>query len=133
MEATAITCSFLLESSYIDCLEVTGERVSNVEACKVEFQSLLRKQCQLECHSTRNRPGLGNNLADLAQQSRFRGRRHLYRVNSVSVRRAPRLWPESVVNCFRWSTLQFCFFVVLKSTESSLCWTWTETNKVIRQ
>ena len=65
--------------------ECGWEKGSKVEACKVEFQSFVLEQRQLERHSTRKRPDVGNIPAYFAQQTGFQSRRHLLRVSSVLV------------------------------------------------
>ena len=58
-----------------------SEKGLNIEACKAEFQSFLRDQCQLECNLSRKHPDISNCLSYLTHQSGFRSRRHLYRVS----------------------------------------------------
>ena len=74
--------AFFLHGQLLDGLVECGwEKGSHVEACKAEFQSFVREQRQLERHSTRKRPDIGNILAYFAHQSGFRSRRHLFRVS----------------------------------------------------
>ena len=74
--------AFFLYGQLLDGLIECGwEKGSKVEACKAEFQSFVREQRQLERHSTRRRPGVGNILAYFAQQTGFQSRRQLFRVN----------------------------------------------------
>ena len=72
--------AFFLYGQLLDGLVECGwEKGANVEACKAEFQSFVRKQRQLERHSTRKRPDVGNILAYFAQKTGFQSRRHLFR------------------------------------------------------
>ena len=74
--------AFFLYGQLLDGLVECGwEKGSNVEACKAEFHSFVREQRQLERHSTRKRPDVGNILAYIAQQTGFQSRRHLFRVS----------------------------------------------------
>ena len=74
--------AFFLYGQLLDGIVECGcEKGSNVEACKAEFQSFARKQRQLERHSTRKRPDVGNILAYFAQQTGFQSLRHLFRVS----------------------------------------------------
>ena len=74
--------AFFLHGQLVDGLVECGwEKGSNVEACKAEIQSFVREQRQLERHSTRKRPDVGNILAYFAQQTGFQSRRHLFRVS----------------------------------------------------
>ena len=74
--------TFFLHGQLLDGLVECGwEKGSNVEACKAEFQSFVREQRQLERHSTRKRPDVGNILAYFAQQTGFQSRKHLFRVS----------------------------------------------------
>ena len=74
--------AFFLYGQLLDGLVECGwEKGSNVEACKAEFQSFVWEQRQLERHSTRKRPDVGNILAYFAQQTGFQSRRHLFRVS----------------------------------------------------
>ena len=74
--------AFFLQGQLLDGLVECGwEKGSNVEACKAEFQSFVREQRQLERHSTRKRPEVGNILAYFAQQTGFQSRKHLFRVS----------------------------------------------------
>ena len=74
--------AFFLHGPLLDGLVECGwEKGSHVEACKADFQSFVREQRQLERHSTRKRPDVGNILAYFAHQSGFRSRRHLFRVS----------------------------------------------------
>ena len=74
--------AFFLHGQLLDGLVECGwEKGSNVEACKAEFQSFVREQRQLERHSTRKSPDVGNILAYFAQQTRFQSRKHLFRVS----------------------------------------------------
>ena len=74
--------AFFLHGQLLDGLVECGwEKGSNVEACKAEFQSFVREQRQVQCHSTRKRPDVGNILAYFAQQTGFQSRRHLFRVS----------------------------------------------------
>ena len=62
-------------------VECGWEKGPSVEACKAELQSFIREERQLERHSTRRRPDVGNILAYFAQQTGFHSRRHLFRVS----------------------------------------------------
>ena len=74
--------AFFLCGQLLDGLVECGwEKGSNVEAYKAEFQSFVREQHQLERHSTRKRPDVGNILAYFAQQTGFQSHRHLFRVS----------------------------------------------------
>ena len=74
--------AFFLYGQLLDGLVECGwEKGSNVEACKAELQSSVREQRQLERHSTRKRPDVGNILAYFAQQTGFQSRKHLFRVS----------------------------------------------------
>ena len=74
--------AFFLHGQLLDGLAECGwEKGSSAEACKAEFQSFVREQRQLERHSTKKRPDVGNILAYFAQQTGFRSRRHLFRVS----------------------------------------------------
>ena len=74
--------AFFLHGQLLDGLvECGGKKGSNVEACKAEFQSFVREQRQLERHSTRKRPDVGNILAYFAHRTGFQSRRHLFRVS----------------------------------------------------
>ena len=74
--------AFFLHGQLLDGLVECGwEKGSHVEACKPEFQSFVREQRQLERHSTRKRPDVGNILAYFAHQSGFQSRKHLFRVS----------------------------------------------------
>ena len=76
--------AFFLYGQLLDGLIECGwEKGSNVEACKAEFQSFVREQRQLERHSTRKHPDVGNILVYFAKQTGFQSRRHLFRVSSV--------------------------------------------------
>ena len=76
--------AFFLYRQLLDGLvELGWEEKSTVEACKAEFQSFVREQRQLERHSTRKRPEVGNILVYFAQQTGFQSRRHLLRLSSV--------------------------------------------------
>ena len=44
-------------------VECGWQKGANVKACKTEFQSFVREQRQLERHSTKKRPDVGNILA----------------------------------------------------------------------
>ena len=73
--------AFFLHGQLLDGLVECGwEKGSNVEACKTEMQTFVREQRQLERHSTRKRPDVGNILAYFAHQTGFQSRRHLFRV-----------------------------------------------------
>ena len=73
--------AFFLHVQLLDGLVECGwEKGSSVEACKAEFQSFVREQRQLERHSTRKRPDVGNILAYFAQQTGFQSRMNLFRV-----------------------------------------------------
>ena len=73
--------AFFLHGQLLDGLVECGwEKGSNVEACKAEIQSFVREQRQLERHSTRKRPDVGNILAYFGQQTGFQSRKHLFRV-----------------------------------------------------
>ena len=74
---------FLYGQLLVGLFECAWEKGSNIEACKAEFQSFVREQRQLERHSTRKRPDVGNILVYFAQQTLFQSRRHLFRVSSV--------------------------------------------------
>ena len=74
--------AFFLFGQLLDGLVECGwEKGSHIEACKAEFQSFVREQRQLERHSTRKRPDVGNILASFAHQSGFRSRKHPFRVS----------------------------------------------------
>ena len=74
--------AFFLHGQLPDGLGECGwEKGSDVEACKAEFQSFVREHSQLERHSTRKRPDVGNILAYFAHQTGFQSRRHLFRVS----------------------------------------------------
>ena len=74
--------AFFLHGQLLDGLVECGwEKGSNVESCKAEFQFFVREQRQLERHSTRKRPDVGNILAYFAHQTGFQSRRHLFRVS----------------------------------------------------
>ena len=74
--------TFFLYGQLLDGLvECSWEKGSNVEACKAEFESFVREQRQLERHSTRRRPDVGNILAYFVQQTGFQSRRHLFPVS----------------------------------------------------
>ena len=74
--------AFFLHRQLLDGLVECGwEKGSNVEACKAELQSFVREQRQLERHSTRKRPDVGNILAYFAHQTGFQSRRHLFWVS----------------------------------------------------
>ena len=74
--------AFFLHGQLLDGLVECGwEKGFHNEACKAEFQSFVREQRQLERHSTRKRPGIGNILAYFAHQSGFQSRKHLFRVS----------------------------------------------------
>ena len=78
--------AFFLYGQLLDELVDCGwEKRSNVEACKAEFQSFVREQRQLECHSTRRRLDVGKILAYFAQQTGFQSRRHLSRVSCRTI------------------------------------------------
>ena len=80
--------TFFLYGQILDGLVECGrEKGSNIEACKVEFQSFVREQRQQERHSTRKRPDVGNIVAYVYQQTGFQSRRHLFRVSSVLLER----------------------------------------------
>ena len=73
--------ALFLHGQLLDGLVECGwEKGSSVEACKAEFQSFVREQRQLERHSTRKHPDVGNILAYFAQQTGFQSRRHRFRV-----------------------------------------------------
>ena len=73
--------AFFLHGQLLDGLVECGwEKGSHIEACKAEFQSFVREQRQLERHSTRKRPDVGNILAYFAHQTGFQSRKHLFRV-----------------------------------------------------
>ena len=73
---------FFLHGQLLDGLVECGwEKGSNVEACKAEFQSFVREQRQLERHSTRKRPDVGNILAYFGHKTGFQSCRHLFRVS----------------------------------------------------
>ena len=72
---------FLYGQLLDELVECGWEKGSSVEACKAEFQSFVREQRQLERHSTRNRPDVGNILGYFAQQTGLQSRRHLFRVS----------------------------------------------------
>ena len=74
--------AFFLYGQILDGLVESGwEKGSNLEACKAEFQSFVREQRQVEHHSTKKHPDVGNILAYFAQQTGFQSRRHLFRVS----------------------------------------------------
>ena len=67
--------AFFLYGQLLDGLVECGwEKGSNVEACKAEFQSFVREQRQLERHSTRKRPDVGNILVYFARKTGFQSR-----------------------------------------------------------
>ena len=65
-------------------LEKGWTRVSEVVACRVEYQSFVQEHRQLERSSTRSRPDIGDVLSFCSAQAGFRARRHLYKVCSVA-------------------------------------------------
>ena len=74
--------AFFLHGQLLDGLVECGwEKRSHVEAGKAEFQSFVREQRQMERHSNRKRPDVGNILAYFAHQSGFQSRKHLFRVS----------------------------------------------------
>ena len=74
--------AFFLHAQLLDgLLECGWEKGDNVKACKAEFQSFFREQRQLERHSTRKRPDVGNILAYFAQLTGFQSRKHLFRIS----------------------------------------------------
>ena len=78
--------AFFLHGQSLDGLvECRWEKGLKVGACKVEFQSFVREQRQLDRHSTRQPPDVGYTLAYFAQQTGFQSRRHLFRVSCVLV------------------------------------------------
>ena len=78
--------AFFLFRRLLDDLIACGwEKVSNLEACKADFQSFVNDQRQLECHASRKRSDISKVMNYLAQQSGFRSRRHLYRVSSLGL------------------------------------------------
>ena len=74
--------AFFLHGQLLDGLvECDWGKGANVKACKAEFESFVWEQRQLERHSTRKRPDVGNILAYFAHQTGFQSRRHLFRVS----------------------------------------------------
>ena len=55
-------------------------RVGDMEACKLEYQSFVQEQRQLERTSTSSRPDVGNVFSFCSSQAGFRVRSHLYKV-----------------------------------------------------
>ena len=53
---------------------------SDIEACRVEYQSFVQEQRQLEQSSTRSRPDIGDVLSVCSSQVGFRARHHLFKV-----------------------------------------------------
>ena len=79
--------AFFLFGQLLDGLVECGwEKGSTVEACKAEFQSLVKDQRQFECHASRKHYDISNVLSYLRHQSGFRSCRHLYRVILVGLR-----------------------------------------------
>ena len=76
--------AFFLFGQLLDGLVACGwEKGSTVEACKAEFQSFVIDQRRIECHASRKHSDISNVFSYLTHQSRFRSRRHLYRVSLV--------------------------------------------------
>ena len=76
--------AFFLFGQLLDGLVACGwEKGSTVEVCKVEFQSFVNDQRQLECHASRKHSDISNVFSYLTHQSGFRSRRYLYRVSLI--------------------------------------------------
>ena len=76
--------AFFLFGQLLDGLSSCGwEKGSTIEACKVEFQSIVNDLRQLECHASRRHSDNSNVVSYLTQQSGFRSRPHLYQVSLV--------------------------------------------------
>ena len=94
--------AFFLNGQLLDGLVECGwEKGSYVEACKVEFQSFVREQRQLERHSTRKRPDVRNILANFAQQTGFQSRRHLFQVSCHTSLGCTLLYAVVIIICCR--------------------------------
>ena len=65
-------------------LEKVWTKGSEVEACRVEYQSFVQEQRQLDRSSTRSRPDVGDVLSLCSAQAGFGARRHLYKVCIVA-------------------------------------------------
>ena len=65
-------------------LEKCWTRGSEVVACRVEYQSFVQEQWQLERSSMSSRPDLGDVLSICSTQAGFLARQHLYKVCIVS-------------------------------------------------
>ena len=65
-------------------LEKKWTRGSEVEACRVEYQSSVQEQRQLESSLTRSRPDVRDVLSFCSAQAGFRAPQHLYKVCIVS-------------------------------------------------
>ena len=61
-------------------LEKGWTKGSEVEACRIEYQSLVQEQRQLERSSMRSRPDVGDVMSFCSGLDGFRARRHLYEV-----------------------------------------------------
>ena len=73
--------TFFLLEQLLDGLTLCGwEKGSTIEAWKVEFQSFVNDQRQLECHASRSHSDISNVVSYVTQRSGFRSRRHLYRI-----------------------------------------------------
>ena len=59
-------------------------RGSEVEACRVEYQSFVQEQLKFERSYTRCRPDVGDVLSFCSAQGGFRAYQHLYKVCIVS-------------------------------------------------
>ena len=57
---------------------------SEIEACRVEYQSIVQEQRQLERSSTRSRPDVGDVLSYCSSQTGFRARQRLFKVCIVT-------------------------------------------------
>ena len=68
----------------VGLLQKRWVRGGEMEACKLEYQSFVQEQRQLERSSTRSRPDVGNVLTFCSSQASFRVRRHLYKICIVS-------------------------------------------------
>ena len=65
-------------------LEKAWTKGSEIEACRVEYQSFVQEHRQLERSSTRSRPDVGDVLSFGSGQAGFRAHRHLYKVCVVA-------------------------------------------------
>ena len=59
-------------------------KVSEIEACRSEYQSFVQEQRQLERSLTRSRPDIGDVLSFCSSQAGFGARQHLYKVCIVT-------------------------------------------------